>query len=111
MLNFDGEFDVNARSEDAYNYVSDPDRIAKLVPDLISYTKIDGNNMKLTAKAGVSFFNFVNFGVRSFLSVLLPSISTGRFARKKSQNFIPSCISTYFESEFIKGDIIIMIIH
>ncbi len=39
MLNFDGEFDVNARSEDAYNYVSDPDRIAKLVPDLISYTK------------------------------------------------------------------------
>ncbi len=55
MLNFNGDFNVKSDIGKAYTYISTPDDIAKLVPDLIDYQKMDNNNLKLIAKAGVSF--------------------------------------------------------
>ena len=55
MLTFEDSFDVKTTPEKAYGYVANQDTLIKLVPDLLNYEKVDENEMKLTAKAGVSF--------------------------------------------------------
>ncbi len=55
MIHLDGNFTVKNEVKNAYDYVSNPDTLIKLIPDLIEYNKIDDNNLKITAKAGVSF--------------------------------------------------------
>ncbi len=55
MIHLDGNFNVKIEVKTAYNYISNPDTLVKLIPDLIEYNKIDDNNLKITAKAGVSF--------------------------------------------------------
>ncbi|AGO60268.1 SRPBCC family protein [Ferroplasma acidarmanus] len=55
MLTFEDSFDVKTTPEKAYGYVVDQEALIKLIPDLLNYEKVDENEMKLTAKAGVSF--------------------------------------------------------
>jgi carbon monoxide dehydrogenase subunit G len=55
MLTFEDSFEVKTTPERAYGQVTDMETLVKLVPDLISHEKINDNEMKLTAKAGVSF--------------------------------------------------------
>ncbi len=55
MLNFEDSFEVKTTPEKSYNQVADLEDLVKLVPDLISHEKISDTEMKLTAKAGVSF--------------------------------------------------------
>lgn len=55
MIHLDGDFNVNTEIKSAYDYITNPDTLIKLVPDLIDYKKIDDNNLKITAKAGISF--------------------------------------------------------
>jgi carbon monoxide dehydrogenase subunit G len=55
MLTFEDSFDVVTTPEKAYSYIVNQETMVKLVPDLINYEKVNENQMKLTAKAGVSF--------------------------------------------------------
>ncbi len=55
MLTFEDSFEVKTTPEKAYSQVIDMETLVNLVPDLISHEKINDEEMKLTAKAGVSF--------------------------------------------------------
>jgi carbon monoxide dehydrogenase subunit G len=55
MLTFEDSFEVKTTPENAYSQVADMEALVKLVPDLISHEKVSDTEMKLTAKAGVSF--------------------------------------------------------
>lgn len=55
MLTFEDSFEVKTTPENAYSQVADMEELVKLVPDLISHEQVSETEMKLTAKAGVSF--------------------------------------------------------
>ncbi len=55
MITFEDNFVVNTSSENAYGYIINQEKLISLVPDLISHESVNENELKLTAKAGVSF--------------------------------------------------------
>ncbi|WP_337860130.1 carbon monoxide dehydrogenase subunit G [Ferroplasma sp.] len=55
MLAFEDSFDVETTPEKAYSYIVNQETMVKLVPDLLKYEKVNDDEMKITAKAGVSF--------------------------------------------------------
>jgi carbon monoxide dehydrogenase subunit G len=62
-----GEFDVKSGIDKIYDFFDDVERVARIIPGLISFEKIDNYSGKLQVKAGVSYikgkFN-VLLGVR-----------------------------------------------
>ncbi|MEM0139896.1 MAG: carbon monoxide dehydrogenase subunit G [Ferroplasma sp.] len=55
MLSFEDSFDVKTRPENAYGYIMDQEKLVALIPDLLSHERVSDSELKLTAKAGVSF--------------------------------------------------------
>jgi len=55
MLTFEDSFNVKTTPEKAYGHIINQETLIKLVPDMLNYEKVNENEMKLTAKAGVSF--------------------------------------------------------
>jgi len=54
-MHYEGTFEVAAPKERVYDFVTDPNGVASIFPDVQSVKVIDANNFTLKAKVGMSF--------------------------------------------------------
>jgi carbon monoxide dehydrogenase subunit G len=58
-MHYEGSFDVAAPKEKVYDFVTDPQKITGIFPDVQSVKIIDPTNFSLKAKVGMSFIKGV----------------------------------------------------
>lgn len=54
-MHYEGSFDVGAKKEKVYDFVTDPRKVTTIFPDVQSVKVIDANNFTLRANVGMSF--------------------------------------------------------
>jgi carbon monoxide dehydrogenase subunit G len=54
-MHYDGSFEVPADSQKVYDFVTDPQKVTSIFPDVQDVKVIDANNFTLKAKVGISF--------------------------------------------------------
>lgn len=54
-MHHEGSFDVPAAKEKVYDFITDPNKITTIFPDVQNVKVIDENNFTLKAKVGMSF--------------------------------------------------------
>ena len=54
-MHYDGTFEVPAKKEKVYDFVTDPAKITSIFPDVQDIKVIDQNTFTLKAKVGISF--------------------------------------------------------
>ncbi len=54
-MHYDGSFDVPAKKEKVYEFVTDPAKITSIFPDVQDIKVVDPNTFTLKAKVGISF--------------------------------------------------------
>jgi carbon monoxide dehydrogenase subunit G len=55
FMHYDGSFDVTAPKEKVYDFITDPNKVTTIFPDVQSVKIIDEDNFTLKAKVGMSF--------------------------------------------------------
>ncbi len=58
-MHYEGSFDVAAPKEKVYDFVTDPEKVTSIFPDVQSVKVIDATNFALKAKVGMSFIKGV----------------------------------------------------
>ncbi len=54
-MHYEGSFDVKAARDKVYDFVTDPEKVTSIFPDVQSLKIVDANNFSLKAKVGISF--------------------------------------------------------
>ncbi|HUH99972.1 MAG TPA: carbon monoxide dehydrogenase subunit G [Nitrososphaerales archaeon] len=54
-MHYDGSFEVPADKQKVYDFVTDPQEVTSIFPDVQDVKVIDANNFSLKAKVGISF--------------------------------------------------------
>lgn len=54
-MNFEGDFEVDAPRESVYDFLTEPDKVSQLMPDLEEYERKDETRFSAKFKAGVSY--------------------------------------------------------
>jgi carbon monoxide dehydrogenase subunit G len=54
-MHYDGSFEVPADNQKVYEFVTDPQKVTSIFPDVQDVKVIDANNFTLKAKVGISF--------------------------------------------------------
>jgi len=58
-MHYEGSFEVAAAKEKVYDFVTDPQRVTTIFPDVQSVKVVDASNFTLKAKVGMSFIRGV----------------------------------------------------
>src|SRR5208283_1425435 len=79
-MHYDGSFEVPAKKEMVYEFVTDPNKITSIFPDVQDVKVIDPNNFTLKAKVGISF-------IRGMMDVKLNIVEKDppKFAKMKAK--------------------------
>jgi carbon monoxide dehydrogenase subunit G len=54
-MHYEGNFDVKRNIKEVYDFLTDPRKFTKVIPDLENLEVIDADNFKVRAKVGISF--------------------------------------------------------
>ena len=54
-MHYDGSFEVPADRKTVYDFVTDPNKVTSIFPDVQDVKVVDANNFSLKAKVGISF--------------------------------------------------------